>query len=104
MTLCSRKRITCKPYDVDVAYVGNNRPAFLHKFWQLDDFRKRKAYNAKLRNGGSMSSEMYQDLLRSSCEITQENEVVQAHWDPTAKEILIRFEDGRLVRYDYVWT
>ena len=103
--LCSRKRINCKPYDVDVAYVGDRRPTFLHKFWQLDDFSKRKAYNGKLRNGGSMSSELYHELCTASdqIKIMQENEVVQAHWVPESSEIQIRFENGSLERFDYVW-
>ena len=64
--LCSRRKITRKPYDVDVAFVGDRRPKFLEKFWQLDDFQKRKEFNANLRNGGSMSADMYNNLVEKS--------------------------------------
>ncbi|CAD7949410.1 unnamed protein product [Amoebophrya sp. A120] len=125
VTLCSRRQITKKPYDVDVAYVGYRRPHFLQKFWQLEDFRRRKEFNAKLRAGGSMSADTYSELINmssrsrsssdkfddeegekrqmGSLELTEENEVVQAHWCSSDQKIHIRFEDGKLQKFDFVW-
>ncbi|CAD7969392.1 unnamed protein product [Amoebophrya sp. A25] len=73
VTLCSRRKITRKPYDVDVGFVGDRRPNFLQAFWQLDDFRKRKAFNANLRSGGSMNADSYAELTATAERLAKEN-------------------------------
>uniref|UniRef100_A0A0G4HAD6 Uncharacterized protein n=1 Tax=Chromera velia CCMP2878 TaxID=1169474 RepID=A0A0G4HAD6_9ALVE len=106
VTLCSRKRICRKPFDVDASFVGFLRPNMLQQFWQLEDFRARKQFNAALRNGGSMSGEAYADLaarVGERLDLAEENEVVQAHWCPLTEKIQVRLEDGRLSSFDFVW-
>jgi len=92
--------------------MGDKRPNFLQKFWDMEDFRMRKQFNGSLRNGGSMSADVYADLQRhttvlssssSRLEIIEENEVVQAHYKKEEDCIHIRFEDGRLEHFDFVW-
>eukprot|EP00940_MAST-03C_sp_MAST-3C-sp2_P000349 g349.t1 len=105
-TLCARRRITQKPYDVDVEVVGDKRPRVLREFWDLSDPTKRLEFNKALRGGGSMSGDVFASFSRVSSHFTlvEETEVVQAHWVSSPKEnITVRFDNGDLSQFDLVW-
>ena len=118
VTLCSRRRITKKMFDVDLVFAGEKRPKVLKQFWNLQEPKERVDFNAALRGGGSMSTDVYFDLVEASredparLELIEEAEVEQAHWlskkrniDSGEKEgeIHVRFDNGRLAHYDFVW-
>ena len=56
VVLVSRRRITVKPYDVDLEHVGDFRGKMLQQFWRLDE-QERLRFIAKMRGGGSMNPE-----------------------------------------------
>ena len=58
VTLATRRKVTCKPYDVDLELVGDRRAETLHKFWRLDEPAERVRFIASLRGGGSMSADV----------------------------------------------
>eukprot|EP00939_MAST-03C_sp_MAST-3C-sp1_P001123 g1123.t1 len=110
VTLCSRRSITLKPYDVDIHYVGDKRPKALQTFWRLDDPRERLAFNAALRGGGSVSADVFESLLeegrrrgRGSLTLAEATEVVQAHWMESSGDICVRLESGDLEHFDFIW-
>lgn len=58
VTLASRRRVQCKPYDIDLELVGDRRAEVLQKFGRLEAPRERLKFIAALRGGGSMSPDM----------------------------------------------
>eukprot|EP00606_Chrysophyceae_sp_TOSAG23-5_P000969 GSChrysophyteH2.ASY1.ANO1.1359.1 assembled CDS len=83
VTICSRKRIRQKMFDVDVKFVGDKRPKMLKQFWNLKDSGKRYDFNAAIRG--------------------DETEVEQAHWHATEKVIQVRFGTGEISSFDFIW-
>ena len=108
VTLCSRRRITQKLFDVDVKFAGDKRPKMLKQFWNLQP-RERVNFNCQMRGGGSMSFDAYTDLCncdKSKLMLVEETELEQAQWyrpAGTEGEIHVRFDSGRLAQFDFVW-
>ncbi|CAM9311836.1 unnamed protein product [Discosporangium mesarthrocarpum] len=111
VTLCARRHIIRKPYDVDIEYMGARRPNVLKEFWRLKDPRKRMEFNAALRGGGSISDDKYWELREcnecsSRLVLAEDTTVVQGHWHSTVGgdgEIHVRFDDGNISHFDFVW-
>lgn len=105
VTLCSRRGITRKIFDVDTRMMGDRRPSVLRQFWGLDA-KKRMQFNTILRQGGSMSSDIYNSLQLldgESFELMEGVEVEQGHWLEEQHRIHVRFDNARLESYDYIW-
>ena len=51
VTLCTRRRIQQKMFDVDTKFVGDKRPSVLKQFWKLQEPKQRLSFNAALRGG-----------------------------------------------------
>lgn len=118
VTLCTRRRIQKKMFDVDLRFIGDKRPNVLKQFWKLQEPKQRFCFNAALRGGGSMSSDVYSKLVDfdpDRLELLEEVEVQQAQWLPVEEkvsdeagsssggDIHVRLDNGRLGRFDYVW-
>jgi hypothetical protein len=83
VTFCSRRRITKKPFDIDVDCMGDKRPEFLKRFRSLEP-GERLMFNRKLRGGGSMSGCVH-DGLCQCCDgkglvLAEETQVEVAEW------------------------
>lgn len=118
VTIASRRKLTCKPFDVDLALVGDRRAAELRKFWRLELDDRYRAI-AAMRGGGSMSpgvratlalheQESSSSSSSSSSEkttkrlvVAEEVEVDTAAW--IDDEITLRFQDGGATSADFVW-
>ena len=105
--MCSRRRITKKPYDVDVKFMGDKRPDMLRQFHKLKEPKERLEFNKNLRGGGSMSSDVYASLVdcssQSNLVLAEEVEVEHACWSEEAGEIQVHFDDGCFESFDFVW-
>jgi hypothetical protein len=120
--LASRRHITRKQFDVEWSLVGDRRPSVLREYLALKDPKKRLDFNAALRNGGSMSSDLYSYLNNSHNTkgggfiLAEGREVEQCLWSQSrggiksagsvglaSGEIQIRFNDGLLESFDYIW-
>ena len=106
VTLCSRRCIVRKIFDVDTKIAGDKRGSVLRQFWGLKDAKKRLQFNNSLRQGGSMSHDVYhslQELDKERFELMEGVEVDQGHWLEREEEVLVRFDNGRMQRYDHIW-
>ncbi|KOO27024.1 fad binding domain protein, partial [Chrysochromulina tobinii] len=123
VTLASRRRVQCKPYDIDLELVGDRRAEVLQKFGRLEAPRERLKFIAALRGGGSMSPDMRGYLNEFEAEAAGV-EVSEAHWvpapalgpagsdegaDTSVGEVQVRFsrpdlaEEGESAAFDFVW-
>ena len=107
ITLCTRRSITLKPYDIDVIAVGDKRPKVLKDFHKLPSARDKLDFNKRLRGGGSISADVYRAMCESCSShlnVLEECEVVQAHWVSSLNEIHVRFDGVHdISQFDYVW-
>lgn len=74
VTILARRRITRKPYDVDLEAVGDRRAQVLGQFWKLDEPCARLQFIAALRGGGSMSDDVYHELLKYAADAADDTE------------------------------
>lgn len=109
VTIASRRKLTCKPFDVDLALVGDRRAAELRKFWRLELDDRFRAISA-IRGGGSMSPgvratlalhEQKETSEKKRLVVAEEVEVDNAAW--IDDEISLRFQDGGATSADFVW-
>ncbi len=123
--IAARRRISVKPYDVDLELTGDKRADVLRRFWALAEPARRIEFIRALRGGGSMSPEVYENLRaargcqgnddggddrddEASIDILEEAEVETARWcsAPGAGGgcgVEIRFDNGRRAQFDHVW-
>ena len=113
-TIACRKKLSIKPFDLDLPVMGDTRAEVLAELWKHDDPVDRIEFMKALRGGGSVSNEVFQEFLRMAetpddddpaempCTLMEEVEVIEASWNGEGA-IQVDFSDGSEGEFELIW-
>ena len=103
--LISRRNLIRRQFDLELKWMGMKRTNKLAEFWSVESMEERMSILRQSKNGGSISPEVFNDLLEFEAigrlELLENAEVVDAQWDRGGW--MATLSNGRREAFEAIW-
>ena len=106
VTLCTRRAIQSRQFDLDLGWMGRERTSRLAEFWAVKNSEERMTRLANAKNGGSMTPEVLSELSKGKqfFDCLEDTNIEYAYFDDEKQQWAVQFRDADDVRwFDTIW-
>eukprot|EP00210_Caulerpa_lentillifera_P009192 g8764.t1 len=105
--LISRRPLHVRQFDSDLSWSGHLRFQKLSEFWNEPNLSKRFELIKEARNGGTITSTAFDELLEHQsslkCTVHEEVEIWDAEWSGETQSFTVDLSSGDQLEADQIW-